>query len=116
MVAVGLPKDAATVGTAWTNKFAFDPHGGLSLSCNCAYAYRGQELLDGSAVRKIEIKTEETVVRHVPKGREMSYQRAATGTAYFDNSIGRMRRCSLSMKEFDGFSDVTTSATLIDRR
>ena len=116
LVAVGLPKNATTEGTAWTNKFAFDPNGGLSLSCNCAYAYRGQEVLDGSAVHKIEIKTEETVVTHVPKDPEMRWQRAATGTAYFDNSIGRMRRCSLSMKEFDCFRDVTTSATLTDRK
>ena len=116
LVAVGLPKDAATEGTAWTNKFALDPHGGHSLSCNCAYAYRGQEVLDGSKLHKIEIKTEETVVAHRRKDGEMRWQRAATGTAYFDHSIGRMRRCSLSMKEFDCFRDVTTSATLIDRR
>jgi hypothetical protein len=115
LVPVGLPKDVATVGTAWTNAFAFDPHGGLSLACNCASAYRDQEVLDGSAVHKIEIKAEETVVRR-RKDRQISHQRAATGTAYFDSSMGRLRRCSLSTKEFAGFRDVTTSATLIDRR
>ena len=110
-----MPKDAATDGSSWSNEFSIGPNGGSSLVCISSSAYRGKDVLDGSPIHKIDIKTDETIAINGPKDQETKYQRGANGTACFDAAIGRMRRMDLSMKE-DGWREVTTSVSLMSEQ